>query len=906
MRRDRNRIERRKSSFAKRVIIVAIGGTLVAQPISELLPMSWQQSIVAQANAATAPASAPVLKLKQQEIITSGAKRLDYVWHTTRGSKQVQTSVHVIEVDLTKPYVSLNAMSGRNNSIGQRNNILNMTKENGAVAGINGDVFIMANDGAPLGAQITSGTLMSSPARLKGMYAFAVTKERAPVIDAYSFTGTVTVENELTFPLEGLNQSAYYPEVDNMTYSHVDGLFIYTSAWGGAERPNNSFTKPTEVLVRDGIVEAISYNEPLEGQAPENGFILRAHGAAAAFVRENMKVGQFVHANYALVSQTTGEHIDPASFEMLMGGHTLLVDKGAASIFTRDIAGVSGASYTSRTGVGYSQDGTKVYLITSEKSGSNTGVSLKELQQIMVQLGVYKGINLDGGGSTTMTERPLGGTALQLAHPTQEKTQRNVSNGIGVFTTAPQGNLRGMIVSGANIMFLGQTAKYSLRAYDTYYNPLTVDPATAEWNTSNAIGTWEGNEFTPTKIGKTKHTVKSGDIEAHYDVEVVGQDQIASMKINSTAGMLTKGSSISVPLTVKLKNGKTYNLSGDAVEWEFIGFEGTYENGMITIDKVDDKATIGYAIARYDGYGAMIPLTKGEKAVTFEDFEVSRYAITSQVTPVETTKGSVKLVSDLPDQKPGRALEISYDFSEGTGTRAAYAVFGSNNGITMQGSPNAMSIDVYSDNSNNWLRAEIIDADGKAHLVDIAKKLDWSGWKKVRVNLAATGMKYPAKLKRIYVVTIAEGQENAVASGAIAIDNIELLTSTAVAEPTRSKIAMTIGNTSATVNGKAIKLEAAPLLQNGTTYVPVRFVSEAMGSEIVYDHKTRRVTVLRGNQMLEMTIGQKGFTLNGVRHESEVAPFTRNGRTLIPIRLFSEQLGFNVEYESKLKKITIE
>lgn len=890
--------------LGKRVIIVAVSGILLAQPITAILPGNWQQAVIVQANAATA--TAPVLKLKQQSIITAGAKRLDYVWQTTSGSTKVETDVHVIEIDLTNPYVSLNAMSGKNNSIAQRNNILNMTKENGAVAGINADIFVMANDGAPLGAQVTSGVLMSSPSKLKGLQAFAITKDRKPVIDAYDFSGTVTAENGNTFPIEGMNMSAYYPEVEGVTYSHVNTMYIYTSAWGGAERPNNSATKPTEVLVRDGIIEEISIDQPLVGQAPENGYILRTHGTAATFVKQNLAVGQMIQADYALVSQSTKELIDPASFEMLIGGHTLLVDGGAASAFSRDIAGVSGSSYTSRTAVGYSKDGTKVYLITSEKNGGNRGLTLKELQQVMVQLGVYKGINLDGGGSTTMIERPLGNTTLQLSHPTQESSQRSVANGIGVFTSAPQGKLKGMLVSGSNVMFLGQTAKYSVRGYDTYYNPLTVDPAAQVWSAADAIGTWQANEFTATKIGKTKITVKSDTAQAQYDVEVVGQDQIASMKINATSGMLTKGATISVPTSVKLNNGKTYNLSDNSIKWEFVGFKGTYKDGKITVDEVEKNAKTGYAIARYDGFGAMIPFTDGEKVESFEDFEVSRYAITSQVTPKETTTGTVRFVTDLPEQKSGRALQIEYDFTNGTGTRAVYAAFGSN-GVTMPGSPTAMQLDVFSDNSNNWLRAEFVDADGKVHLVDIAKQLNWSGWKKVRVNLAAAGMKYPAKLKRIYVVTIAEGDQSKLApSGAIAIDNIDLLTSKPAVEPEKSKITMTIGNSTAYVNGKAIKLEAAPLLLNGTTYVPVRFVTEAMGSEIVYDHPTRRVTVLRGKQMFEMNIGKKDFTLDGVRHQSDVAPFTRNGRTLIPIRLFSEQLGFNVEYDAKTKKITID
>lgn len=899
----KNIVGRPIEGLGKRVIIVALGGTLLVQPIVSIMPGSWHTAVIEAAEAATT--AAPVLKLSQQSYVTAGAKRLDYVWNTTRGSSKVQTDVHVIEIDLTNPYVSLNTMSGKNNNTGKTNTILNMSKENGAVAAINADVFVMGAEGAPLGAQVISGSFLTSPSKLKGMYAFSLTKDRKPMIDNYTFEGTVTAEDGSTFPLEGFNQSAYNPETTGATYSHVDTMYIYTSAWGGTERPKNSYTKPKEVLVRNGIIEEISPdNTPITTAIPEDGYILRTHGKASAYVREHLKVGQPITSNYSLVSLTSGAKVDPATFEMMVGGHTLLVSGGAAAAFSRDITGVSGSSYVSRSAIGYSKDGTKVYLITSERYGSNTGVNLKEMQQIMIQLGVDKGVNLDGGGSTTMIERPLGNTSLQLAHSTQYgTTQRSVANGIGVFTTAPQGTLKGIEVNGSNVLLLGQSTTFSLKGYDNYYNPMTIDNAAAVWSAADGVGSFAGNVFTAKKIGKTTVTVKSGAATSKYAVEVIGRDQIASMTIDTAAGMLTKGATVAVPVTVKLKNGKTYKLSGDSLKWEYVGFTATQSGNNLTVDSVETKTGMGYAIGRYDGYPTMIPFTKGETLKTFADFEQSAYAITSQVTPATTT-GRVKLVSDLPGQKSPKALQLDYDFTLGTGTKASYALFGAT-GQTISGSPASMTLDLYSDNSLNWVRAEFIDADGKTHLVDVAKQLDWSGWKSVKMNLSALGMKYPVKMKRIYVVTLPEGQDERAAVGAIGLDNIQLQYPPAVTVDTKTKVEMTISKATATVNGKAIKLDTAPILLNGTTYVPVRFVSEALGSELVYDHPTRRVTVLRGNKLMEMTIGKKEFVMDGKVQQAEVAPIVRDGRTLIPIRLFSEKLGFNVAYDIKTKKVTI-
>ena len=380
--------------IGKKVAIVIIGGALLLHPISEIAPASWKMLKIETA----AAASSGTLKQLQQSYVTSGAKRVDYLWTTTRSGRTAQANVHVIEVDLTNKYVQLNALSGKNNTIGDRDTILNMAKTSGAVAGINGDVYVTTGEGSPMGAQITSGTLMTTPMQIKGMYAFGVTKDRQPKIDSYSFSGTVTSAGGSSFALSGINQSAYTPDSGDSTYSHANTMYIYTSAWAGTERPKNSAALPTEVLVRNGVVEQISDGTALTMAAPKDGYILRANGTAAKFIRAEIKVGDKLKSDYSLVSQTTGSKVDPNQFEMMVSGHTILVNNGAASTFSRSITGVSGAAYLSRSAVGYSKDGTKVYLITSEQYGDSKGVNLAELQQIMVKLGVYKGMNLDGGG----------------------------------------------------------------------------------------------------------------------------------------------------------------------------------------------------------------------------------------------------------------------------------------------------------------------------------------------------------------------------------------------------------------------------------------------------------------------------------------------------------------------------
>jgi len=885
----------------KKTMILLISGALIVAPIQSLLPASVT-GLSDRAYAATA--QQPKLTVNAESIISSGVIRKDYTFTTTRGSKQISTGVHVMEVDLSNPYITLQAINGKNGEVGTRTNIMTMATNSGAIAAINGDVFNMFREGAPLGSHIVSGDMLVTPSLLKGMYAFGITADKKPSIDSYIFEGVVTASSGTSFPLSGINQSTYSSDVTGEAYSHYNRLFIYTSAWGGKERPASSGTTPTEVLVVDNVVQEIVQNGTITSSIPENGYVLRGHKDAANFLL-GLSVGDTINAEYSLISQTTKKKIDPSSFDMMVSGHTLLVENGKASSFSRDITGVSGSSYTSRTAIGYSADGKKVYMVTAERSGSNTGLSLRELQTVMVKLGAHKAVNLDGGGSTTMVERKLGYTSLSLAHATQESSMRAVANGIGVFTSAPQGSLKGLIVTGSPKMLIGQTATFNLRGYDTNYNPIEI-AGTPSWSSEGGAGVFAGDVFTAKSAGTATVTAKFGSASSSMKVEVVGSDQLKSLVSMSGVGALSAGATVPVSLKATLNNGDQYTLSGNHLTWEFVGFDGTFKDGTIKVNAVTNGAKNGYAIARYGDVAAMIPFTNEMSTSTVESFNNVGYSITSEVTPADTTKGSAKLVAGASSDSKDKALQISYDFTAGTGTKASYAKLGTA-GRTLMAGLNGISLDILGDGSNNWLRAELVDEDNKIHYVDLAKSVNWTGWKNIKVDVDSSQMKGALKLRRIYVVTVDSTKAGVAPTGSITIDNIVQYGQNPNSTASSSNvIKLTLDSKQAFVNGKAVQLEVAPTLKDKYTYLPVRFITEQLGAQVRYKNSAKRVTVLSGSNMFEMKLNDKKYILNGKRYEAEVEPYVSQGRTMIPVRLFSEKLGYKVTYNHAERSITIQ
>ena len=117
-------------------------------------------------------------------------------------------------------------------------------------------------------------------------------------------------------------------------------------------------------------------------------------------------------------------------------------------------------------------------------------------------------------------------------------------------------------------------------------------------------------------------------------------------------------------------------------------------------------------------------------------------------------------------QSSGR---LDYDFTEGTATRAAYLAF-ANGGKVLPQSAAKLGLWIYGQSQGEWLRAAVQDASGKDTVLDLAKNVDWDGWRWVEVSLPAG--KEPFTLKTIYVVET-EPEKNA--AGTVYLDELTAL-----------------------------------------------------------------------------------------------------------------------------------
>ncbi|NHM26967.1 copper amine oxidase N-terminal domain-containing protein [Desulfofundulus sp. TPOSR] len=100
-------------------------------------------------------------------------------------------------------------------------------------------------------------------------------------------------------------------------------------------------------------------------------------------------------------------------------------------------------------------------------------------------------------------------------------------------------------------------------------------------------------------------------------------------------------------------------------------------------------------------------------------------------------------------------------------------------------------------------------------------------------------------------------------------------------------------------------LDAAPVYQNGRTLVPLRGVMEQFGADVKWLPESKQIKVQLGDREVVLTLGSTEAQVNGRAAKLDVPAKVVNGRTLIPLRFVSEQIGMDVVWEAKTQSITI-
>lgn len=98
-----------------------------------------------------------------------------------------------------------------------------------------------------------------------------------------------------------------------------------------------------------------------------------------------------------------------------------------------------------------------------------------------------------------------------------------------------------------------------------------------------------------------------------------------------------------------------------------------------------------------------------------------------------------------------------------------------------------------------------------------------------------------------------------------------------------------------------------PYIRNGITMVPARFVVEELDSEVDWNQVTQQITITDplSGAIIKLNIGSKQATVNGMIKPLETEAELNDGSTFVPVRFIAETLGAKVSWNPDLQMVTI-
>lgn len=307
----------------------------------------------------------------------------------------------------------------QNNRTQGREAVSGIAARNNALVALNAAFFTFSS-GHPLGINIENGAAITEP--LLSRTAFFWDDRGAAGIAAFSGSGTATAADGAGLGINGLNRKP----------GKSAELLLFTPRFFTATLPAPD---RTEVVLTG--VKTVRFGETLTGTVSVVGtggntplaadtVVLSGNGAAGEYLRDHAKPGTKLSVRYDCLPATD-------KIRHAIAGGPQLVENGKLAL-TDTAEGFGGSFSTARhprSAAGVCADGSILLLsVDGRQPLLSRGATLAETASLLLKFGAVRGVNFDGGGSTTFVVR--GG----VANSPSDGAERPVAN--AVVLTNPQ------------------------------------------------------------------------------------------------------------------------------------------------------------------------------------------------------------------------------------------------------------------------------------------------------------------------------------------------------------------------------------------------------------------------------------------------------------------------------------
>ncbi len=358
---------------------------------------------------------------------------------------------------------------------------------------------------------------------------------------------------------------------------------------------------------------------------------------------------------------------------------------------------------------------------------------------------------------------------------------------------------------------------------------------------------------------------EAGGVESefHFDIDTPGKITVKNTSGGGSGG--GGGGTASKPITPKVLNGAsvTASVSGSTVTITKIDVSSvTTDTKDVSIDMSDNKTTISEIKVKKDDIKSVDTL---EIKITDATISLDKETLEAISTEAKGTQISIKVSEKSKDklnekQKEGISdisLSKIVDVSAASNNKEI-----SNLGNTKITIPFELKPGEIADTTKVW----VLDDEGNKALVD------------AKYNKADKTVTFEVKNPSAY---------------AMAVEN------------EKDAIILTIGEKETKTFGEMKTNDVAPKIINERTVLPIRFIAEEFGAVVDWIAETNTVTIKNADVEISLVIGEDSATVNGETVKLDIKSFVENGRTYMPVRFIMEGLDTVVDWNAEDRQVII-
>ena len=673
--------------------------------------------------------------------------------------------LYVVEIDATNPYIQFESVKANDymfafegpSSMSKRNN----EAGHEVLSAINGDYY-NTSTGEPISTHVVNGEFVRLVKNTRTN--ISINKFNKPTIVTTAFSGAILTKDSTdhwrSYALSNINK----PRL-------ADQMIMFNDFWrsttGSNENGNECMAEPIdEWLVNDTIRCIVRSKELNTGNLaiPNDKIVLSGDGEAATFIADHIDIGDTVKVVQRLVNNL------PALTQVVGGGPQMLKDGiDVVNInYPIEKLGLTHCSYRHpRTAMGFNEDSARIYFVVVDgrQHGFSVGMSLYELADFMKQIGVQHAINLDGGGSSSITVRN------SIMNSPSDGSERRVANGMLCVSSAPAGDLTHVqFIQDSLAVYKNLSINTNLTGWDENYNPVGL----GSWDSINLtydtnLGSFNENVFTANE--QDGDTYLTADYNGDKDSVIIHVIELYALSIYPEIVTIDSLNGVEFQVTATNEAGGTRAYDNEIFEFSILdpNIASIDENGNV-IGKItgETKVVVQYG-DQTDTADVIVAIGEGE--VVVDEIESTDDWIISGDSYINMTETELVL-ADRITATGTKAFQINYSR---TGDEDGN-IYLETTPIDVYGVPSDILIDVLSDSIKHWIYVVLEDARGVEYSVKSSSSLRYND--AYRTQYLDMGNMLPADGEQLYPMKLTGIRlriDDAATTGSMYVDRIRVI-----------------------------------------------------------------------------------------------------------------------------------